>query len=478
MEDRKKHIITGVKDGSIASELALEPGDKLLTVNGEPIQDIFDYRFQINDEFVTLLVEKTDGDVWELEVEKEADEDLGLDFSSGLMDDYRSCCNHCVFCFIDQMPPGMRPTLYFKDDDSRLSFLQGNYVTLTNMSEDDISRVIRYRLEPINISVHTTNPVLRCQMLHNRFAGKALEKIHRLYEAGIQMNGQIVLCKGINDQDELERSLKDLEVFAPVMQSVSIVPVGLTKYREGLYPLKPFQTDDAKALIRQVETHQQRMLSDLGIHFVHASDEWYLLAGEEMPPAKSYDGYPQLENGVGMLRLLEEEFTQALKNCSGDRLSRKATIATGRLAAPFLERFLKALNVKFPETQIRVIPIRNDFFGEAITVSGLVTGQDLAAQLYGKDLGERLLLPCNMLRSQEDVFLDDMTVKELSHKLGLPITIVGSSGEDLLHAICSVTGKKEITEAAAHDVTKRRQMYEQTSGGDRGKTKCGEIHPV
>ena len=459
-------------------ELEIEPGDVLLSVNGEPIEDIFDYRFLINDEFVTIMIEKSDGDIWELEVEKEADEDIGLVFSNGLMDEYRSCCNRCVFCFIDQMPPGMRQTLYFKDDDSRLSFLQGNYVTLTNMSEDDISRIIRYRLEPINISVQTTNPLLRCKMLHNRFAGEALKKIDRLYEAGIVMNGQIVLCKGLNDGTELEKTLQDLAGYAPVMQSVSIVPVGLTKYREGLYPLEPFTREDAENLIFMVERFQENMTAEKGMHFVHASDEWYILAGKELPCAASYDGYPQLENGVGMLRLLEEEFVDALQKQAGDDVQRTATIATGRLAAPFIERFMNMLCGKYPGTRIQVTAIRNDFFGESITVSGLITGQDLHAQLRDQDLGDCLLLPCNMLRSQEDVFLDDMTVSELSDCLGIPVVIVGSSGEDLLHAVLAVPGRKEGTGETAHFETKRRQMYEQTSGGDRGKAECRQVHLV
>ena len=272
-------MISRVLPGSIAEELELEAGDVLTAINGQPVEDVFDYRYLMNDEYVTLLVEKADGELWELEVEKEFEEDLGAEFENGLMDDYRSCSNRCIFCFIDQMPPGMRDTLYFKDDDSRLSFLQGNYVTLTNMSRKDIDRVIRYRLEPINISFQTMNPELRCRMLHNRFAGEALKKVDLLYEAGISMNGQIVLCKGINDGGELEYSLEKLSAYAPVLQSVSVVPVGLTKFREGLFPLEPFTKEDAEKVLEQIHRWQKAMYEKYGIHFVHASDEWYILAG-------------------------------------------------------------------------------------------------------------------------------------------------------------------------------------------------------
>ena len=323
----KKHVISRVLPGSIAEELELEPGDILTAINDQPVEDVFDYRYLMNDEFVTLTVEKPDGELWELEVEKEYEEDLGVEFENGLMDEYRSCSNRCIFCFIDQMPPGMRETLYFKDDDSRLSFLQGNYVTLTNMSQEDIDRIIRYRLEPINISFQTMNPRLRCEMLHNRFAGDALKKTDRFYEAGISMNGQIVLCKGINDGKELEYSLEKLSVYAPVLQSVSVVPVGLTKFREGLYPLEPFEKEDALKVLETIHLWQQKMFQKHGIHFVHASDEWYILAGMELPEEERYDGYIQLENGVGMLRLLDTEVRRALKERQGDGRVLKVTLA-------------------------------------------------------------------------------------------------------------------------------------------------------
>ena len=426
------HVIAGVEPGSIAEELELEPGDVLLEINGNKIEDAFDYHYLMNEEYVELLVRKADGEEWELEIEKEFEEDLGVTFENGMMDEYRNCTNKCIFCFIDQMPPGMRETLYFKDDDTRLSFLQGNYVTLTNLSDHDVERIIKYKLSPINISFQTTNPELRCKMLHNRFAGSSLQIVDKLVEAGIVMNGQIVLCKGWNDGEELERSLKDLYGYLPNLQSVSIVPVGLSKFRDGLEPLEPFTPEDAKKVILQVQKWQEKAMEEYGVHFVHASDEWYLLAGEELPEEDSYDGYLQLENGVGMLRLLETEFHEALAMAKGSEKTQKVSIATGKLAAPFIRQLAGDMNVKFPNIEVKVYDITNEFFGERITVAGLITGQDLKKQLMDQDLGEKLLLPCHMLRSGEEVFLDDVTVSELSEYLKIPIEIVESDGAVLL----------------------------------------------
>lgn len=434
--NKTTHKIATVASGSIAEELELAPGDVILQINGQDIEDIFDYHYLVEDEYLLMLVEKPDGEQWELEIEKDDDEDLGITFENGLMDDYKSCSNKCIFCFIDQMPPGMRDTLYFKDDDSRLSFLQGNYVTLTNMKQKDIDRIIRYRLDPINISVQTTNPKLRCMMLNNRFAGDALKKIDLLYEAGIRMNGQIVLCKGVNDGAELDRSIRDLMNYQPYMESVSVVPVGLSKFREGLYPLEPFTREDACEVLDLIHGWQEKSMELHGTHFIHASDEWYLLAERELPPEENYDGYIQLENGVGMLRLLYEEFVEALDEAAGDEtLHRELSIATGRLAAPHIERLIEKLAEKYPQVTVHVYAIRNDFFGEQITVSGLLTGQDLEKQLSVVPLGEKLLLPCNVIRSEERDFLDDVTVAELEKTLQVPIDIVKSSGIDLLQAI-------------------------------------------
>ena len=457
---KNRHIIKEVEDGSIAWELELEPGDELLSINGKTIEDVFDYHYLINDEYILLLIKKADGEEWELEVEKEYEEDLGIVFENGLMDEYRSCSNHCIFCFIDQMPPGMRETLYFKDDDSRLSFLQGNYVTLTNMKEHDIDRIIEYHLAPINISFHTTNPQLRCQMLRNRFAGDIFPKVDRLYQAQIEMNGQIVLCRGINDGAELEKSIQDLAGYLPHLKSVSVVPVGLSRFRDGLHPLEAFDRKEAGEVIDLIESWQKKLYEKHGLHFVHASDEWYLLAGRELPEAERYDGYLQLENGVGMLRLLEEQVNEALEEREGDDRAVNLSFATGKLAYPVITRYMKGIQKKFPNVMFRGYQIRNEFFGEQITVSGLLTGQDLVRQLKDQDLGEMLLLPCNLLRSGENVFLDDMTVENLERELKTPVKIVGEDGADLVAAVLDREAGREH---------KRRQMYEQTDCSNCGK---------
>lgn len=463
------HKIKAIERNSIAEEMGLEPGDCLLEVNGRVIWDIFDYRYEMQDEYVELLIEKAEGEQWLLEVEKEYGDDLGAVFENGLMDDYRSCSNRCIFCFIDQMPPGMRDTLYFKDDDSRLSFLQGNYITLTNMDREELERVARYRFSPINISVHTTEPELRCRMLHNRFAGNVLEKIEFLAEADIEMNGQIVLCKGWNDGNVLDRTIEDLAKFFPRMHSLSVVPVGLTRYREKLEPLEAFEREDAEKLLASVEKWQKRLEKEKGSRFVYASDEWYLLAGQPLPREPEYEGYPQLENGVGMLRLLEEEVQEKLQSLEGDGREITGSLATGCLAAPSLRKYMEWIQEKFPNVHLRVFPIENRFFGERITVSGLVTGEDLWGQLQGQALGEKLLIPCNMLKSGEEVFLDDWKVEELERRLGIPVIVVDSSGSDLLQAVLGppVKGKH-----------KRRQIYEQADSGHCGQAECGKIYPV
>ena len=436
---KRAHRIGSVEEGSIAWEMELEPGDVLLEINGEKIEDILDYHFLANDVFLNMTVQKKNGEIWELEIEKDYDDDLGIEFEEPLMDHYRSCRNKCIFCFIDQLPAGMRRTLYFKDDDSRLSFLQGNYVTLTNMDDHDIDRIIRYHLSPINISFHTMNPSLRCRMLHNRFAGEALKKAERLADAGIEMNGQIVLCKGINDGEELDHSLKCMERYLPRLQSVSVVPVGLTRYRDGLYPLEPFLKEDAVRVLDQIVRWQDYYLEKYGIHFVHAGDEWYLMAGREFPPAENYDGYLQLENGVGMVRLLCDETQQELSLLAGDDRKRSVSVATGVLAAPLIRSLARKVQERFPNVLTHVYAVENRFFGEKITVSGLLTGRDLIGQLSGEDLGEQLLLSCNMLRSGENVFLDDVTTEQLENTLQTPVRIVKSSGSDFVHALIGET---------------------------------------
>ena len=436
MKNKKGHVISTIISESIAEETGIEPGDMLLKINDQEVEDIFDYQYLVQDEHLDVLIKKANGEEWILDIDKDYDEDLGIEFENGLMDDYRSCSNKCIFCFIDQMPKGMRKTLYFKDDDSRLSFLQGNYVTLTNMSDADIDRILKYHLSPINISFQTTNPSLRCMMLGNRFAGDALKKVDRLCAdgSGIEINGQIVLCKGVNDGDELERSIRDLTKYIPNLQSVSVVPVGLSKYRDGLYPLEPFDGNDAGEVIDLIEGWQKRIFAEHGFHFVHASDEWYFLAGRDFPEEARYDGYIQLENGVGMMRLLLDEFDEALdiaKRSYGDELHkihRSISLATGKLVYSSIKRMADRAMEICPGLNVRAYEITNLFFGERITVSGLLTGQDIISQLKGKELGDILYLPENLLRSGENYLLDDVTVPDIERELNIEVGIVGSDG--------------------------------------------------
>lgn len=430
-----EHIVKDVLSGSIAEEMEIEPGDSIVAVNDHPIEDIFDYQYLINEEYIELLVKKSDGEEWLLEIEKDYDEDLGIVFENSLMDNYKSCYNKCIFCFIDQNPKGMRDTIYFKDDDSRLSFLQGNYITLTNMKDADIDRIINYHLAPINISVHTTNPTLRCSMLHNRFAGSILEHIRKFYNAGIPMNGQIVLCKGVNDGDELRRTISDLMEFVPVMESLSVVPVGLTDYRDGLFHLEPFGSADAGEVIDIIEEFQDIAYARHGIHFVQASDEWYINAGRDFPEAERYDGYIQLENGVGMVRLLLDEFEDEYSAVSGDDREYEVSIATGVLVYDSIKLLVDRMSEKFPNVKIHLYKIINDFFGHRITVTGLLTGGDIIKQLKGRPLGDRLILPSNVLMADEPKFLDDITLDELKDALQVPVCIVESSGADFVHAV-------------------------------------------
>ncbi len=432
---KKGHLIKSVTAGSIAEEMEIQPGDRLLRVNEKEIKDVFDYRYAVNDEYLVLLIQKPDGEEWEAEIEKDIEEDLGIEFGEGLMDSCRSCKNKCIFCFIDQLPPGMRETLYFKDDDARLSFLQGNYITLTNMSAEDIDRIIFYKLSPINISVHTTNRKLRCKMLCNRFAGEALDKIKRLYDGGITMNGQIVLCKGINDGKELEHSVRDLAAYIPHMQSVSVVPVGLTKYRDNLSHLDKFYKKDAIEVLNIIHRWQDILYKKYGTRFIHASDEWYITAMIPIPEAENYEGYLQIENGVGMVRSLVDEFEDYYKTIKGDDRTKSVSLATGILAAPILKNLMVQINKKYPNIQISVYTIINEYFGADITVAGLLTGGDIIAQLKGKELGDYLLLPDVLLRSGEDVLLDDITVEDIKNTLQTEIRIVQSDGKSLIDAV-------------------------------------------
>lgn len=446
------HKIDIVLEDSIAYSVGIKQGDELLTINGEELEDIFDYQYQTVNSEIDVLVRHENGEEQLYHISKDEDEDLGIMFDGGLMDNYRHCTNKCIFCFIDQMPPGMRENLYFKDDDARLSFLQGNYITLTNMSDHNVDRIIKYRLSPINISFQTMNPELRCKMLNNRFAGEALNKVKRFYEAGIIMNGQIVLCKGVNDGEELDYSLSELYKYVPVLESLSVVPVGLSKYRDGLYPLEPFNKEDAIKVIDQIESWQNKAYEEHGVHFVHASDEWYILAGRELPEEDRYDGYLQIENGVGMVRSMLTEFDYALSEAVNiykvgfssllkkHRIKPvKMTLVTGRLAAVYIEQMAERVMEEFPVRQIKVLPIRNDFFGEMITVSGLLTGVDIIKQCNEyEDLGDVVVLPSNVLQAESEIFLDDYTLTEVSEKIGVPIIVTGTDGISILNCMLGI----------------------------------------
>ena len=438
----KGHVISNVNPDSIAEELELEPGDIVVSINGKEIEDIFDYRFMMNDEYIVLgVIKKEDGEFWEYEIEKDFDEDLGVDFESGMMDDYRSCSNKCIFCFIDQLPKGMRPTLYFKDDDARLSFLQGNYVTLTNMSQKDVDRICYYKMSPINVSIQTTNPELRCKMLHNRFAGEALKKIKIFCDAGLEINGQVVLCKGYNDGAELDRTMSDIEEYLPNFKSMSIVPVGLTKFREGLCPLEPFTPEDAEKVLQQIEKKQKYYLEKYGSRIIYASDEWYLRAGRDIPPIEEYEGFPQIENGVGMLRNMIDEVESEIsyvKETDSEFLTDTVFhVVTGYAAYRTIKMLSDRIADEFGMKHIKVHPIINDFFGHDIDVTGLLTGQDIVKQLKDifekepdedKKLDSYILLPCSTLKSGEDIFLDDMTLEFFENTLQKRVRIVKSSG--------------------------------------------------
>ena len=425
--------ITQVQEKSPAARKKIAAGDVLLRMNGHEIEDVLDYRFYLFEPKLTLELETPKGPRT-VRIRKAEDEELGLEFETYLMDKQRSCRNHCIFCFIDQLPPGLRDTLYFKDDDSRLSFLFGNYITLTNLTEHEVERIIAMHISPVNVSVHTTNPELRCRMMNNRFAGESLKVLKRLADAHIDLNAQLVLCPGYNDGDELTRSMEDLAEYYPSLQSVAAVPVGLTRYREGLTPLRLFTKDEAADVIDRMNAMNERMLREHGVRLFYPSDEFYLLAGREIPPADEYGDFLQLENGVGMWALFWEQFKDALSACDETPRGTRMTLATGKLAAPLMERCVALAREKWPNLCVEVACIRNDFFGETITVTGLITGGDIKKQLSGR-CGEMLLIPSSMLRREGDCFLDDMTVEELAQDLHTRIEVTGGGGADLLRAL-------------------------------------------
>ena len=431
----KKHLVKKVVENSIADQLDITSGDYLLSIDGQEIKDIFDYHLLSESSELTIEIEDADGEIWEIDIEKDEDQDLGFIFENDLLDEYKSCTNKCIFCFIDQMPPGMRDTLYFKDDDSRLSFIQGNYVTLTNMTDDDVDRIIRYNLSPINISVHTMDRDLRCKMLNNRFAGEKLDYIDRFNENNITMNAQIVLCKGYNDKVKLDETLEKMMPYVPNMNSCSVVPAGLTKFREGLAKLEPFTVDEAKEVIAQVDKWQKVFKEKFGINYVYAADEFYMMSNTPIPDEDYYDGYPQIENGVGMTRSYLKEFYDYLDTYKGDDRKRTVSVVTGELFYNCSLEMADAINKKYPNVDIKVYKIVNDFFGHTITVTGLLVGRDIIDQLKGKELGDELLLPANTLKFGEDIFLDDVSLDELKEVLQTTPIIVKSNGKDFIDKV-------------------------------------------
>lgn len=433
--------IKSVDKNSLAEELELEAGDILLSINGQPIVDIIDYMFLINDEYIEIEIEKQNGEIWELEVDKTFDETLGVEFENPIIDHARSCTNQCVFCFIDQLPKGMRESLYFKDDDSRLSFLQGNFVTLTNLKDDDINRIIRYRISPINVSVHTTNPELRQKMLNNKFAGNIMSRLKQLTDGGITVNAQIVLCPSYNDGEALKNTIMDLMTLRPNLNSVAIVPIGLTAHREGLLPMRGFTSGEAVSTIEIVHELQRVALKQTGTRFAFLADEFYILAEQNFPENDAYESYIQLEDGVGMIRKLGTELDEAIPKFLNKQrhkhklLAQKVIIVTGTAAQPFLEEMLAKVTNVFPNVEVYVKSIVNHFFGEKITVAGLITGKDVQAQLESEikiSEFDRVLMPASMFRSDEEIMLDDTSIDDLNKRFGIPFIKVDCEGEALL----------------------------------------------
>lgn len=439
--------ISYVQKNSRADKVGIKACDNLISINGREINDVLDYRFFLAEETVVLKMSR-EGDEYEVTIKKRQYDDIGLDFETPLMDKKHSCENKCIFCFIDQLPRGMRKTLYFKDDDSRLSFLHGNYITLTNLHDKDIDRIIEMHISPVNISVHTTNPELRVKMMHNKRAGEVISYIRRLADAGISLCGQIVLCKGINDGDELDRSMSDLAEYFPAMQSVSIVPAGLTKYRDKLYPLEQFTKEEAAEVIRQVDKFADIMAQNNGCRMFYCADELYLKAELPLPREDYYDGYPQIENGVGMITSTLSEFYDELdyaqKYALSCKLSRTVSIATGVAAYDTMKAMALKLEETFAGLKVHVYKIVNNFFGDSITVSGLLTGRDISEQLEGRALGDLLLFPENALRADGDLFLDDMSPGELSDKLGVPVAAGHNDGAEFIRDVLGVSDEFDL----------------------------------
>jgi putative radical SAM enzyme (TIGR03279 family) len=429
-----KNTIVKVIPNSIAEELEIEIGDKLISINDTEVKDIIDYKFLMADEYIVVQIEKTNGEVWDLEIEKDYDEDLGVEFENSILDSARSCSNNCVFCFIDQLPKGMRRTLYFKDDDSRLSFLQGNFVTMTNMKEEDIDRIIRYRISPINVSVHTTNPELRVKMLNNRFAGNVYERLKKLAEAGIDINCQIVLCPGLNNGEELIRTSEDLFKLYPSIKNLAVVPVGATKFREGLFPVTLYNKETSREEILKVSKLQEKYMGKIRQPFIRLSDEFYVQAEMDVPSTDFYGEFEQLEDGIGMIRLFRDNLHKTISNLRQNTVG-SFTLITGASAYCEIKAAADRIIAANPKINVNVIKIINKLFGETITVAGLLTGKDIISQLDSNDTGDYIIISRNMLRSGEDIFLDDITVEAMETALNRKIIIADYSGEDLIEKI-------------------------------------------
>ena len=430
--------IFDVTTGSHADKAGIKKGETLLSINSNEIVDVLDYRFYQVNRKLTLEVADEDKNVRTIEMTKGEYEEIGLEFETYLMDKQHSCRNKCIFCFIDQLPKGMRESLYFKDDDSRLSFLFGNYITLTNITEHEIDRIIKMHISPINVSVHTTNPELRCKMMNNRFAGDTLKYLKRFADAGITLNCQIVSCPGINDGDELVRTLTDLEALGVNM--TAIVPVGLTRYRENLYPLVPYNKETAGQTIDIIEKMGDECVKKHGRRIFFPGDEFYLLAEREIPSPEFYEDFSALEDGIGMIAYLTDDVGWKLEELDADEsLCHKVTIACGEGVFPYMKRIMSMINEKFPNITINTRAIKNNFFGGGVNVSGLVTGGDLIDQLRGDDLGDRLIIPSSMLRFENDLFLDDVSTDDVERELGVTLLPVNNNGNDLVEAV--IAGK-------------------------------------
>ena len=429
-----KNKISRVYPQSIAEEMEIEVGDKLISINGTEVKDIIDYKYLMADEYIDVDIEKAEGEIWTLEIEKEYQEDLGIEFESSIMDSAKSCSNKCMFCFIDQLPKGMRETLYFKDDDSRLSFLQGNFVTLTNMKDEDIDRIIRYRISPINISVHTTNPELRIKMLHNRFAGNIYDRLKKLADAGISMNCQIVSCPGINNGEELIKTIEDLYKLRPAIGHVAVVPVGVTKFREGLSKLTSYDEALAREEIHSIEKLQEKFIKEIGVPFVRLSDEFYVVSKEPIPQAGFYGEYDQLEDGVGMIRLFRDTIDNDIELLD-TKGKGSFTLITGESAYEEIKAACQLIAEKNKNIIIEAVKIKNNYFGETITVAGLITGTDIIEQLSQIHVNKNIILPKNMLRAKDVVFLDDKTLGDIETSLNRKVLVCDYTGEDLIDII-------------------------------------------